>query len=201
MAAADAKSWINLERASVLVLDGNSQGSAILRQLLAGFGVRNAIQCATAAEAQAVCRDTELDLIVSNDSLTDMSGYDFVHWLRRAGIDPNSFTPVISIGGHTRRSDVSKARDCGANFVIAKPISARVLLERIIWVAREKRPFVDAGSYLGPDRRFHDMGVPEAGGRRRGDAALEAVAKAEETAGQDVDEGDTILPQATRMAS
>ena len=168
MAAADAKSWINLERAYVLVLDGNPQGSAILRQLLAGFGVRHAIQCATAAEAQAVCRDTELDLIVASDSLTDMSGYDFVHWLRRAGIDPNSFTPVISIGGHTRRSDVSKARDCGANFLVTKPFSPAVLLERIVWSAKDGRPFLQVGEYFGPDRRFRKDPPPETGERRKG---------------------------------
>ncbi len=48
------------------------------------------------------------------------------------------------------------ARDCGANFIITKPFSAKNLLERIVWVARDERPFLEVGDYFGPDRRFRD---------------------------------------------
>ena len=41
------------------------------------------------------------------------------------------------------------------------------MLERILWIAREQRPFV---AYAGPDRRFKFDGPPEGGaGRRRDD--------------------------------
>lgn len=182
MAAGVDKSWINLERVSLLLVDDSALGVDILRQLFAGFGVRHAMRCSSAEEAQELIKTTEFDLIVSNDILPDMSGYDLIHWLRRAGLEPNSFTPAIIVSSHTRRSDVGRARDCGANFVIAKPISTRVLLERVMWVAREKRPFVDAGDYIGPERRFHDEGVPKSGGRRRGDPAKETDTEAAEPA-------------------
>lgn len=56
--------------------------------------------------------------------------------------------------GHVRRSRVAEARDCGANFLVTKPFSAAMLLERVLWVARDTRPFLQVGDYLGPDRRF-----------------------------------------------
>lgn len=181
MASVDPKSWINMDRAVVLLLDGNPQGAQILRQLLLGFGVRAPIHCVSGAEAMEAIKSTEFDLVVANDSLPDMTGFDFVHWLRRSQIEPNAFTSTIIVSGHTRRSQITKARDCGANFVITKPISTQVMLERVLWVAKEKRPFLDTGEYLGPDRRFHDLGPPAEGGRRRSDPPPgEAVAEAED---------------------
>jgi hypothetical protein len=53
---------------------------------------------------------------------------------------------------------------------VAKPISPRIIMERLIWVARENRQFLQTDSYAGPDRRFHDEGLPEGvPGRRRED--------------------------------
>jgi DNA-binding response OmpR family regulator len=169
MAGLDPKTWINLERTVVLLVDSNPQGAQILRQLLLGFGVRAPIHCDTAAEAQEVLRMNEVDLLIANDALPDLSGFDLVRWVRRAKLEPNSFVSSIITCGHVRRSEVQKARDCGANFLLTKPISTQILMERVMWVAREKRPFLDTGSYLGPDRRFQDLGPPGGGGRRRDD--------------------------------
>ncbi|HEX8233052.1 MAG TPA: response regulator [Caulobacteraceae bacterium] len=171
MAGLDPKFRINLERVTALAVDGNAMGADILRQVLTGFGVRRLMRAAKGAEAQQLVQEQEVNLIVCSDVLPDMSGYDFVRWLRRSKIETNAFAPVIIVSGHTRRSEVQKARDCGANFVLAKPISTKVLLERVIWISREGRPFVEAGEYLGPDRRFQDVGPPANGGRRRGDPA------------------------------
>jgi CheY-like chemotaxis protein len=186
MASLDPKTWINLDRATVLVVDSNPQGAQILRQLLLGFGVRAPIHCDTAAEAQEVLRTNELDLIIANDALPDMSGYDLIRWLRHSKLEPNAFVSSIIICGHVRRTEVQKARDCGANFLLTKPISTQILMERVLWVAREKRPFLDTGAYLGPDRRFQELGPPKGGGRRRDDPppGSEAEQASPETSGQ-----------------
>jgi hypothetical protein len=41
-----------------------------------------------------------------------------------------------------------------------------VLLERILWVARDKRPFVECESYVGPDRRLKNLVPPPAAQHR-----------------------------------
>ncbi|HEY5412337.1 MAG TPA: response regulator [Caulobacteraceae bacterium] len=182
MAKFDPKAWINLEKAKVLLLDDHAEGGNILAQIVMGFGVRRFMRCGSVAEAQEVVNHTELHLLLVNANLRESPAFEFIDWLRRANLQPNSFTPVILITGHTQRGAVERARDCGSNIVLAKPVSPQSLLERIIWIAREKRPFVNCGSYMGPDRRFHDTGPP-AGvqGRRHNDppegAADEAVSE------------------------
>jgi len=152
---------INLEKASVMLIDANSQGLDILTQVFAGFGVRAPHRCSLAKEAAELLRKVDVDLIVIEADLPgDMDGYDFVRWLRRSGLPQNAFASVILISGHTRTENVARARDCGSNFIIVKPISPAVLLQRVIWVAKENRQFVECEAYVGPDRRFKNAGPP-----------------------------------------
>lgn len=172
---APPKPRVNLEKAAVLLLEDSPLSLDILVQVLTGFGIKDFRKCATVDDAKAAAADAPLDIMMVAAALPgDEDGYDFVRWLRRARLQPNSFTPVIMLTGHTQQSKVAKARDCGANFIIAKPLTASVVLERIIWVSRDKRPFVETDTYMGPDRRFKNTGPPPGSeGRRRDDLPLE----------------------------
>ncbi len=186
MAKFDPKAWINLEKARVLLLDDHAEGGNILAQIVMGFGVKRITRSTAVAEAQELCAASEFHIILVNANLHESPAFEFIDWLRRAGLQHNSFTPVILVTGHTQRGQVEKARDCGANIVLAKPVSPQSMLERIIWIAREKRPFVNCETYMGPDRRFHDTGPPaEMKGRRHNDPPEgEATAAAAEPSQQ-----------------
>jgi DNA-binding response OmpR family regulator len=170
-----AKGRINLEKAAVLLVESSAQGMDIATQVLIGIGVRTPTRVESIDAAWQMLKLIDFDLIVCSASLSDGDGYDFISALRRSDIEPNRFASVIVLAGHTPMADVRKARDCGANFVVAKPISPRILLERIIWIARETRPFIEVGNiYTGPDRRFQNLGPPPGlEGRRREDLSLE----------------------------
>lgn len=169
MAGLDPKAWINLGQVSVVLVDGNDLGMQILKQIFAGLGVRNPHCFNNATDVLEFARHNEINLIVANDILPDMTGYEMVRRLRRAQLEPNSFSPVVITRGHTKKSQVKAARDCGANFVVAKPMSPQVMLERVVWVSQESRPFVDTGVYLGPDRRFKEVDEDANPSRRRSD--------------------------------
>jgi DNA-binding response OmpR family regulator len=176
MAALDPSSRINLEHAKILLLDDHHEGSGILIQIIRAFGARHFYRCTTNAEAEQITAENELHLVLINANLKQGSAYDFISWLRRANIQPNSFVPVILITGHTQKSNVTHARDCGANVVVAKPVSPLSVLERIVWVSREKRPYLRCSTYVGPDRRFRDDGPPDGTVGRRHDDPPEEVA-------------------------
>ena len=108
-------------------------------------------------------------------------GYEFVRWLRANVPEPNRHTPVLLTAAHTKASDVANARDCGSHFIVAKPLAPIVVLERIIWIAKEGRAFVLSDEYVGPDRRFAKSGaIADHPRRRREDQiALQDEAAAE----------------------
>jgi CheY-like chemotaxis protein len=159
----------NLSKASVMVVDDEPFSLRLIAQTLLGFGVKSRHQCASADEAMALLKSHPVDLLIVDTEMPDKDGYDLVHWLRRSGLD-NAWVPAVMISGHTPQSKVAKARDCGANFIVARPLTPAVLLDRILWVARDIRPMLEAGDYSGPDRRFKDQGPPEGQAERRGDA-------------------------------
>src|SRR5215217_3004893 len=171
---------INLTGAVTMVVDDSPFGLDITASALLGFGIKTRYACPSAAAAMEILQDQAIDLLVVDSEMPDVDGYGLVRWLRRSGLDPNAFVPVIMTAAHVRRSRVSEARDCGANFVITKPFSAASLLERIVWVARDSRPFLEVGEYFGPDRRFRAGDPP--GEERRGDVLRRARFEAEKQA-------------------
>jgi DNA-binding response OmpR family regulator len=165
-----SRARFNLAQTCIVLVDSTPLGMAILVQILTGFGAKNIHRCASLSEAKAVASQTEVDLFVIDGMADAGSGYDLVRWVRHDLPEPRNFTPILLTAGHTVTSDVSRARDCGAHFIVSKPISPIVLLERIIWMAREGRVFLHSDNYVGPDRRFSaEQRTPEEGGRRRED--------------------------------
>ncbi|KAK0332926.1 MULTISPECIES: response regulator [Brevundimonas] len=144
----------NLSGAVVMVVDDSPFSLTLTTGVLSGFGVRPAYTVGSGVQAQSLLAEKPIDLLLIDTDMPDMDGFELVRWLRRSGPNPNAFTPVIMTASHIRRGRVAEARDCGANFVVTKPFSAAMLLERILWVARDARPFLEVGDYLGPDRRF-----------------------------------------------
>ena len=168
--ALDSQIRINLDRSVVLLVDDNPQALEALTAMFRGFGVRKQFKCGSGAEAMHVVKTQELDLIVIDSTMPDMDGYDFVQWLRREAPDAAKFTPVIMLTGHAARTVVEKSRDSGANFVVSKPFTPEVLLQRVFWVAKDERQMVVAEGYVGPDRRFKNLGPPlGVKGRRKDD--------------------------------
>jgi len=165
---------IDLNKIDVLILDDNPHALQLICQVVSGFGCRNISLCATVEEAKNVLSKKRIDLILSDAEMPEQNGYDFLQWLRREASEPNRFAPAILITGHTRVSNVHRARDCGAHFVVSKPIQADTLLERIFWVAKDERMFIDSPAYAGPDRRFKFDGPPAGeAGRRSTDVGPE----------------------------
>lgn len=178
---------INLTGAVTMVVDDSSFAAETTASALLGFGIRVRYSCRSATDAMEILNEQDIDLLLVDCEMPVMSGYDLVHWLRRSGRQPNAFVPVILTAAHIRRSNVAHARDCGANFVVTKPFSASSLLERIVWVARDGRPFLEVGEYFGPDRRFRPGDPP--GEERRGDMIRLANFEAQKAASA---AGDTL---------
>jgi CheY-like chemotaxis protein len=151
---------INLSGAVTMVVDDSPFAIELTSQALMGFGIRPKHTCLGAAEAMDILKEQTIDLLVVDCEMPGINGFELVRWLRRSGLDPNAFVPVIMTAAHIRRPRVSDARDCGASFIITKPFSAATLLERIVWVARDGRPFLEVGDYFGPDRRFRNTPSP-----------------------------------------
>jgi DNA-binding response OmpR family regulator len=130
------------------------------------------MRATSASDAQKLLEKGTVDLVICEADLQDREGYELIKWLRRSGLDPNANAPVVMITGHTPMKKVLHGRDSGANAVVVKPLTPKILLDRIIWLANDKRDFILSENYAGPDRRWRNLGPPTGTrGRRKTDVA------------------------------
>lgn len=186
-------SRIDLRKATVLLVEPNNQAMDVLTQIFLGFGASHTLRASSFEEAQQAVHANVIDLIACEATLQpeEPDGYDFISWLRRSGLDPNAFAPALLISSHTSSRNVSRARDCGAHFMVSKPLAPTVMLQRILWIAQNNRTFVSCDVYCGPDRRFQNLGPPNGIGRRHNDLPAEVGAVAGEN--MDQNEIDSLL--------
>jgi len=169
--AIDVNSTINLSLVSVLLLDRSQHSLEIMAQIVKGFGAQEVHRCSTVSDAERILKRSTIDLIIADPALKDGDGFELLRNLRSSPSERNQHVPIILASGHSTPTRVAMARDIGANFFVVKPVSPKTLVERILWIERDKRAFVECDSgYCGPDRRFKFTGPPLGSeGRRRDD--------------------------------
>jgi DNA-binding response OmpR family regulator len=158
---------IKLDRACILLID-NAWGVEILARIFKSFGASRVHRAQSIAEAETYLADHQVDLIVAEALIDGQDIFPFIRGLRaNAQAQHNRFAPVILLSAHSATEKVAQARDCGINFFVAKPISPKVIMKRVLWVAKNTRPCLETPSYAGPDRRFRDVSPPPGVTERR----------------------------------
>ncbi len=170
----DPKGRINFNDVTVLILEQSDTAADLLGQIFGGFGTRNCLKATGVDQSAEMASRKPIDLAVVEPELGGEDGLEFVRWLRRSASEPSRSAPVIVTAGATTAASVHKALRAGASFFVAKPISSAVIMQRIQWVIKDNRPFVDCPVYAGPDNRFKMVGPPPGStGRRGGDITTE----------------------------
>jgi two-component system chemotaxis response regulator CheY len=149
----------SLSDIQVLVVDDNRQMRVLTRALLRAAGVYRVAEASGALEAFDLMNRFPVDLILADWKMKPVDGLAFTKMVRGAEDSPNPYVPILMMTAHTEMSRVAAARDAGVNGFVRKPISARILFERMSGALLDTRPFVKTASYVGPDRRH---------GQRRG---------------------------------
>jgi len=157
---------IELSGMHALLVDPDRFDGDIIVQMLRSFGAPLPTRVGNGAAARAYLESHQADLCICEATLPDMEGAELIQWIRRRNRESLRSLPVIVLTGDTQLTTVAKARDSGANIVVRRPVSPRTLHQHIVWALTVHRPMVEAGQYVGPDRRFHEIAPPEEGERR-----------------------------------
>lgn len=166
-----------------LVVDDNVQSLDVMTAILMGFGITRTVKCQTVDEARDMLLVRPFDLVIADCEMRDDDGLSLTEHVRSDPQAPNFTVPILLTSAATPRSRVEIARDHGANFTIAKPVSPTVLLERMLWIAQSNRLFISDPNYRGPDRRFHTAPLKDGTSERR-NADLVLTAKPERALSQ-----------------
>lgn len=169
-----SQACINLSGMTALLADSDHFTRGITSQIMRGFGAEPCVMVDTGEEATQCLLRGGFDLCILETTLPDMFCGDLIRWVRRLKDNHARFTPILVLSSYTQLHHVAAARDAGANLVARKPISPQVLFDRITWMACARRPYIEAGQYIGPDRRFREMLPPDGIYKRETDAPIAA---------------------------
>ena len=156
---------INLHGVTCLLADSERYTRDLVAQMLRGFGMNQPILVDTGSDAKEVLKHQCPELCIIEAVLPDMTAAELIRWIRRLN-GPIRFVPAIVLTGYTQLRTIASARDGGANIVVKKPLSPKALFERMLWIARVARPFIETSDYIGPDRRFRTADPPDGSFKR-----------------------------------
>lgn len=121
----------SLEGLSVLIVDDNQNMRFLLHTLLRAAHITAINEAGSGKEALSILTTTRPDIIITDLAMKPLNGIDFVRLLRNDPDSPGRDIPVIMLTGYSEEAMVVKARAAGINDFVAKPVSAKVLKERI----------------------------------------------------------------------
>ena len=162
----DFSGEVDLSQLATLIVDDNDFIRKVISRILRVFGAKSIGQAKNTEAAFEALGRHKFDLIVCDYLMTPMNGLDFTRQVRAGQSKVPPEIPIIMLTAHTELERVIEMRDAGVNELLAKPVSASALLNRIISSFEVSRSFVRCHGYIGPDRRRQS--IPFDGEERRG---------------------------------
>ncbi|MEO7222645.1 MAG: response regulator [Devosia sp.] len=136
-----------------LVADPSSHMAALVAVMLRNIGFRSVDATVDLPHTGAELARQQYGLILIDEQLGGRAGFDMIRKLRQVGAHPNRETPIIMMAAAPDAKMIAAARDAGVNEFLRKPFSAEHIKLRLDGLSKAPRPFVEAESYAGPDRR------------------------------------------------
>lgn len=113
---------------NVLVVDDSRTQRHVISTSIRNWGF-NVLQAASGEEALAMCRQIEIDLILSDWMMPGMNGIDFCRALR--GMDSDRYVYFILLTSKSDKAAVAEGLEVGADDFLSKPVDSGELRARI----------------------------------------------------------------------
>ena len=166
----------NFNAVRVLIADDSPHLHEIFKVLLGAMRIKDVRFVRHPNDALARMALSAPDVVITDLTLGVHDGIDLVRRIRNGENNVDPYTPIIVITGRTETDLVEHARDNGANEVLARPVSADCLYNRIVSMIERPRFFIQAPTYFGPDRRRQTKPYEGRERRKQNPVPISAVA-------------------------
>jgi CheY-like chemotaxis protein len=154
----DVKNW------TVLVVEPNKFEGQIILDLLRNAGVDKVRVVQDQAAALDLLEVYNANVVIASFEMAPLDGAAWTRVYRRNRKLPGRKQAICVTSGAFSLAMAEQCRHAGANALIGKPISAKVLMATINKVLSKPREFIDAEGYVGPCRR---AGIVTAGAPKK----------------------------------
>jgi CheY-like chemotaxis protein len=155
---------MNVKGWTVCIIEPNKFEGQIMVDLLRNAGADKVKMFASQDDALAVMETYNANVVIASFEMSPLDGAAWTRLYRRNRKLPGRKAAIFITSGAFSRSMAEECRHAGANALIGKPVSGKVLLATINKVLTAPREFIDAEGYVGPCRR---AGIVTAGAPKK----------------------------------
>lgn len=142
-----------IQQLRVLVVEDNAFMRKMVRSLLTNIGVKKVYEAADGIAGLEQIRAVAPDVIVLDWEMPLLNGPELVRIVRSPGVFPMPDIPIIMLTAYGDRNRIIEAIKLGVNEFLCKPVSAKMLTDRLISILAKPRVNVQLGDYYGPEPR------------------------------------------------
>lgn len=156
-----------LDKVQVLIVNQSAEVAKLLKNILAAMGLNQSYQTKDAVEAIRYLREVRISIVITDSelkitqpdyeaksqSVRTLSGAEFVRSIRQSPTSPSPYVAVVILAQEMDEAEIIKARDCGVNGVVLRPLEAHQLCISIRDIIASPRKFIVAQTFKGPCRR------------------------------------------------
>jgi CheY-like chemotaxis protein len=142
-----------IQQLRVLVVEDNAFMRKMVRSLLLNIGVKKVYEASDGIAGLEQIRAVSPDVIVLDWEMPLLDGPELVRIVRSPGAFPTPDIPIIMLTAHGDRSRIVEAVRIGVNEFLCKPVSAKMLADRLTSIFAKPRANVQLGDYYGPEPR------------------------------------------------
>ncbi|MGB8273759.1 MAG: response regulator [Alphaproteobacteria bacterium] len=143
----------SFDRVRVVLAERNLELRSNLKSWLNHLGLGQVRVTRRVAEAWSMVADETPDLLIGDVDLIDGNMCDLFRAVRNQDTGANPFVPIIAMSRSANARLARRVIDAGADALLIKPVSTKVVAEKITALIRNRKSFVVTSDYVGPDRR------------------------------------------------
>lgn len=115
---------------TILCIEDNPDNMLLVKRVMQARGYR-VLEADNAMRGLSMAEQTDVDLILLDINLPDVSGYELARKLRTSLKDELATVPIIAITANALRGDAEKALSAGCDMYMSKPINIHELWARV----------------------------------------------------------------------
>lgn len=152
----------------ILIVDPHPVGVTVLTDILRNIARSQIWTAPSEPRGLALAKNVDPQLVFVEMSGPELDGCRFTRSLRRSHFACRQ-APVIMVTSTATAAGILGARDAGVHEFLRKPFTTKDLLRRLEAVTLRPRDWIEAVSYVGPDRRRFNSGDYAGDLKRRSD--------------------------------
>ncbi len=114
---------------SVMVIDNEAFARKFVTRLLEAIGIGHVVTAASGADALAQLAepDTDIDLVICDIEMPEMTGYEFVRRIRYGTVPRFKDVPILILTGQANEKNLQRAQTHKINGFVTKPPTVDML--------------------------------------------------------------------------